>query len=172
MARITVALISLFFIYNYIPKSELRSNDKVRDYLIQYFPQGWGYFTRNPQEEQYDFYKISNKSLVKIDFHNGKLLKNFLGISRSQRLINYEYTFLLSRCKKTIVWSYKTEINVDSILSKNAIIVVNYDKKLKYINNKDTVVAVLTKILPFHWELKQEKKSIPTVMCVLQLRND
>ncbi len=172
MAKIFTLLLFFVLVYNYIPKSELRDDDSMFLFLSKYYPQGWGYFTRNPLENQYEFYNIKNNKVNKINFNNSNLSENLFGIARNQRMINYEYTFLLTRCKEKINWSYNTELNYDSVIKKNKIINVNYNKKLNFINNNDTIVVVLQKILPFKWEMYQNKNQIPNLMAILVFNNE
>ena len=82
-------------------------------------PQGWGFFTRNPREDQYILHKysVTASSLSQVSIKNTSY-KNLLGLSRYSRRVNMELQRVLyhipdSSYKESINWNNKTLVEKD-----------------------------------------------------------
>lgn len=96
------ALVSSFWILflSYVFKASIPipSNEtfKRKALIFNIIPQGWGFFTRDPRENEIWTYQILDNSILKVTETNGNL-NSFYGASRRNRLINIELGFLVSQ---------------------------------------------------------------------------
>ena len=63
--------------------------------LFNFFPQGWGFFTRNPREEELILYRIEKDTTVRFTQTNSSS-SSYFGLSRKNRLINIEASIVVS----------------------------------------------------------------------------
>jgi antimicrobial peptide system SdpA family protein len=85
----------------------IRSHNST-DYHIKYemkknltflWPQGWGFFTRDPQEAIISAYKLENGELTMLTVKNSSL-ENYLGFSRNTRFVTRELATILGSLPK------------------------------------------------------------------------
>ncbi|MEZ0184129.1 SdpA family antimicrobial peptide system protein [Flavobacterium oncorhynchi] len=88
----------IFLSYIFKASIPIPSNDsyKYKATIFNIIPQGWGFFTRDPRENEVWTYKILNNSVEKISQTNGNL-NNLYGASRKNRFIGVELSFLISQ---------------------------------------------------------------------------
>ena len=48
-----------FFILISALKSQLLLNEKTKETLVKIFPEGWGFFTKNPKDPEYKIYIVA-----------------------------------------------------------------------------------------------------------------
>ncbi|UII26200.1 SdpA family antimicrobial peptide system protein [Fulvivirga maritima] len=66
----------------------------VKKLSMSMFPQGWGFFTRNPQEGITEAYAIENNTLKNITIKNASA-QNLFGFSRNARFVSIDVAILL-----------------------------------------------------------------------------
>ncbi|WP_294302530.1 SdpA family antimicrobial peptide system protein [uncultured Chryseobacterium sp.] len=148
---IILFLYVIFFLF----KNSIGYNIKSSNFLtISFFskisPQGWGFFTKNPREENVYIYSIHNGQL-KSEITQNSSYKNFFGISKKSRMIGFEVSMILGQLKNT-KWSKYTQnfntLPLQQIDSKN----LHYLKNGKYILIKE-------KVPPYTWRNNIKNKT-------------
>jgi antimicrobial peptide system SdpA family protein len=138
----TIYLLILIITFNSL-KYNIASDFYVKKYLGIFIPQGWGFFTRNPREEQFNFYKYNNNSFKKVDVATSSI-SNFLGLSRSGRFRSRELSILLEKANKdSLLW--KKYQSIDSFIIKTTIC------KKNEILLIDTGVYRIERLEPLPW---------------------
>jgi len=124
-------------------------------------PQGWGFFTKSPREDNVYIYSITDNKISNIMPPNSHY-SNFFGLSRKSRMIGFEISHILVQLKNQ-KWSnfygnfnqnLKEPIKVDN--SK-----LHYLKKGKYLLIKE-------KVPPYLWRnyVKNNLKEAIYVECI------
>lgn len=78
---------------------------KVKEQVNMIFPEGWGFFTKNPRDLLIEVYMIDNGELKPVSMAN-HTFSNFLGLSRKTRVIGYEASAIANKVHKR---AWKTE---------------------------------------------------------------
>ncbi|MFH6993129.1 SdpA family antimicrobial peptide system protein [Flavobacterium sp. FlaQc-48] len=88
----------IFLSYIFEASIPIPSNEtfKRKATFFNIIPQGWGFFTRDPRENEIWTYQILNNTAIKVTQTNGNL-NNFYGASRKNRLISIELGLLVSQ---------------------------------------------------------------------------
>lgn len=127
---------------------------KIISYL---FPQGWGFFTKDPKEVTIDIYQLEGKSLKLISINNFST-QNLFGFSRAARYVGYEFGNLGKHIPNT---AYKNEIGsvCKSYPNKTTIVKIPFVPKLFHINKEYVVYQY--KIVPFAWINQNQEQYKP-----------
>jgi len=74
------------------------------------FPQGWGFFTKNPREPKYHLYEVLENGIKQVDYSITSS-ENFYGFSRRGNRISIELSRIMSVLPESSKWtnSIKTE---------------------------------------------------------------
>ena len=149
-----VALACLVFFSSF--EEQIVLNAKTKRTLNLIFPEGWGFFTKNPREPQLKVFQLIENDTVPIDMSNHSS-KNYFGFSRKARLISYEASIIVNDVKKD-KW---TETTFGKIHSKSIDTIHIYEKKyFKHIKNGNYIFA-LFKPLPYAWANQKQEKHNP-----------
>lgn len=90
--------------------------------LFNFVPQGWGFFTRDPREDELILFEIKNNSIERFTKTNSAI-SSFFGVSRKNRLINVESGILLPEIEDSLWKSMKgRELILDKTLKTDTII--------------------------------------------------
>lgn len=74
---------------------------------VQFFPQGYAFFTRNPREPHINIYEVfKDDSLVQINEKASLSAQNLFGLSRKNRRLNIEFQEVIS---KILLWENSFE---------------------------------------------------------------
>lgn len=151
-----VYIIILLITFNSL-KYNVASNYQLKKYFGAFIPQGWGFFTRNPREEQLNFskYNYKDNTFTKIDIYTGSA-KHLFGLSRAGRFKGRELIIILEKAKKDSL-DWKKTNNIDSFLVKQVFC------------NKEEVSIIDTGIycierfepIPWAWSSVQTQQDIP-----------
>lgn len=95
-----------------IPFNPLNLSYNEKTSIFTLIPQGWGFFTRNPREDEPYIYKKVGKDWIKVSNSNSDV-GYFFGASRKGRKINFEAYSLLSQIKDSLAWK-KADIVIAS----------------------------------------------------------
>jgi antimicrobial peptide system SdpA family protein len=127
---------------------------------IQYFfPQGWGFFTKDPKEALLDIYQLENNSLNKIELKNFSSA-NYWGLSRKSRIEGYEVSMILSTVGKT---KWKDTVGLassDKPYLPDSAITVKTNQPFKYFDNGE-YLFLLRKPIPYEWAGRNQEKFAP-----------
>ena len=143
---------------NSIPYNLITGNLKKIKFISTVSPQGWGFFTKSPREDNVYIYSLTN-SLVKSEMQPNNHYSNYFGISKKSRMVGYEVSMILTQLKHE-KWSFfngtfandKKSINVDN-------------SNLHFLKN-GKYALVKEKITPYLWrKLSTPKKEIIYVVC-------
>jgi len=129
-------LICFIIYYSHLDISIVNNNNILSSTLRDFIPQGWGFFTRNCKEYQFDYYLNGHK----IDLNIGNV-KDLLGIKRTARYKARELSFLTSLSTDKINWRN----NLDSC----ELYSISVDKYK--INSIDTGIYTIVKFKPIPW---------------------
>jgi len=128
-ATIFIVLFFIFIVFISSLKSTVFDVPFIRKYNISLVsPQGWGFFTRNPRENQFALYLIEGKDKKLVTFKNAST-SNLLGFSRLSRRINLEFQRILIKVNDTL-WVDKEQKSTLKVKRDNHFI---YLKKGHYI---------------------------------------
>lgn len=147
-------------------KSQLILTENHKEFINKIFPQGWGFFTKEPQSFELAIYKINSGKLEKIQTLN-QSFENRLGFSRSSRMIGYEMSEIASKIK-TSDWINNTDGNIHSSL-KNKTIVIKSDYKFIHFH-KGTYLMKLYKPIPYAWSKQNQEKYNPFATAKIQIK--
>lgn len=132
-------------------------NYNTQKTMFYLFPQGWGFFTKDPKEVTIDVYQLEGKALKLISMNNFSA-QNLFGFSRKARYVGYEFGKLEQSIPKT---AYKNEIgSIGKIYpNKSTIIKIPFIPKF-YPLNKEYIVYQY-KIVPFEWINQDQEQYRP-----------
>ncbi|CAM2829512.1 SdpA family antimicrobial peptide system protein [Corynebacterium propinquum] len=160
---LSIWMISVFFlcmvvILSLLPYSPVRSSVSFieKEKLTAIVPQGWGFFTKDPQEERLNFYKLgSDRKWLADDVANASST-NYFGASRRSRLRGLELAKLLTHVGGPKSENWKTCLStsrddcLNSVKDKNPI-EVNNDYPIKTICGP----SLITQQKPNPWAYSQ-----------------
>lgn len=86
-----------------IPSTPIAVKKAIKDFAQNLFPEGWAFFTINPQKERYYFYKINNDSLELLNLRSSDF-RNFFGLSRRIRLVGIESAIIIQQVEEKNKW--------------------------------------------------------------------
>lgn len=145
-----ILLISIIILSIYIPSNTFQlSSSNLNDLLVKIFPQGWAFFTKNPQEESFDYY-IYEKGLIK----KFDLIKNrfddYLGFKREKREFISKLVSTVSGIDKNKwIKINQNKILITNISSDDNIFVIKNDILNSICNKK--IIFIKKKPIPWTW---------------------
>ncbi|MDC8101450.1 SdpA family antimicrobial peptide system protein [Chryseobacterium rhizosphaerae] len=138
-------------------KSQVVLGEKLKMQINTLFPEGWSFFTRDPQEPLLEAYKIENNKLLDIPLSNSSK-ENLFGFSRKSRVQGFEASIIISDVPSKL-WIEDTGNNYEKHISDRA-----FSIRLKKSNNyfkKGLYLFVLKKPIPWAWANKNQEKFTP-----------
>ncbi len=145
-----------FLIFFSSLKEQIVLSKEAQKIISTIFPEGWSFFTKNPQDQTLVVYQIIEGDLIlkTVDNHNSK---NMFGLSRYSRIISYEASMLANEAMK-LVWK-------QDIMGNLKTLDFNQSNNIKVANNRHlidgTFLLVLYKPIPYAWSKAQQGKNIP-----------
>lgn len=132
--------------------STISDDFKFRMNLKSIFPQGWGFFTRDPREADLILYEYQNKTWKKSTSFPYSAPKNLFGITRGARAMSTEIPLLLNQLEVPF-WDtcyVDPKICMESyLLTKTKVTSVTLDFSQPII--KDTICIVMVDPIPWAW---------------------
>lgn len=131
---------SLMYIiyYSHLSDSIVGNQGMLSKIARDFTPQGWGFFTRNCKEYQFDYYR--NGNLINIDIGN---FSDLFGLKRISRFKARELMFLTSVDKHFLKWNE----NIDSCIK----FIVKVPKYKLYSIDTGNYTIVRYKPIPWAW---------------------
>ncbi|PJJ48051.1 SdpA family antimicrobial peptide system protein [Hymenobacter chitinivorans] len=108
-------------------------------------PEGWGFFTKNPQEDIVDIYLVDNKNLHRVVYQSGSY-HNVFGLSRKYRRLEAEREILQSQITKD-KWTYTKPVSASDIRQHTTIVSATAAVR----NLRGTYLLCKTKRIPWAW---------------------
>lgn len=141
------------------------NTNKTISYL---FPQGWGFFTKDPKEVAIDVYQLEGETLKLISVNNFSV-QNLLGLSREARYIGFEFGRLGQYIPKTI---YKNETGDVSKIYPSTTTIVKIPFLPKFYPIGKEFVVYQYKIVPFAWINQNQEQYRPYLVARIKLEYD
>ena len=121
------------------------------------FPEGWGFFTKNPRDLHLEIYKIEAGNIKSISICNHSL-SNFLGLSRKSRVIGYEASMLANKVKKE-QWKDSDGTSLEKFVYES-IIEIQSISNFKYFTEGDYIIKLYEPI-PYAWVKENQEEFNP-----------
>lgn len=138
-------------------KEQIVVNEKLKKQVSTFFPEGWGFFTKNPRDLQLEVYKIENKKLNKINMSNHSAF-NYFGLSRKARVIGYESSIIANEVDKKN-WK-KNETKNMTFFMNDSSIVIQQKKGFKFLVPGEYMFKMYEPI-PYAWSKKNQENNNP-----------
>ena len=138
-------------------KEQVVVSRKIKKYVGTFFPEGWGFFTKNPRDLQFEVYKIENKKVSRIDMSNHSAF-NYFGLSRKARVIGYESSVIANEIDKK-KWK-KNEVKDISGFINDSSAVISQKKEFKFLIPGEYIFKMYEPI-PYAWAKKNQEKNNP-----------
>lgn len=175
IACIKVAIIS-FWIFvigivagTYLPHNPFTPTGKTKIYLKSILPEGWGFFTRDPQEPAYYlFSKIDGKWQSVLRSPNAAS-DNLLGLQRNSRAQGYEYGRFLSQISTdSAVWGKCKNLTLSECLNQNEDF---KSVEVKNVIENPTLCGDIWVVMrrPIPWAWYKDKKNINMPMRFIRI---
>ena len=163
-----LSLTFLFVIFiNSIGYNLLTFNKKWSFELQFLFPQGWGFFTKDPREDQTTIYKEENNSLKELDLKNGAP-NSWLGMTRKNRIMLIELIQIINQVDssnwKGIDSKEKMKAFTDTT---KAIEVINFVNNAQLEGN---FFVIKQKPVPWSWRANKNNLFMPAKGIKLKLK--
>lgn len=147
-------------------KSQLILNDSSKEFISKVFPQGWGFFTKDPQDFELSIYRIKNNKLEPIKMSN-QSLKNYFGFSRSARIIGYEMSTVVKELT-TNNWIKNANGNIYSHLNDSTINIKS-THLFKYLTTGEYLIK-LYKPIPYAWAQQNQENYNPFSIAKIKIK--
>ncbi|MCS3553160.1 MULTISPECIES: SdpA family antimicrobial peptide system protein [unclassified Sphingobacterium] len=148
--------VMVFLIFFSSLKEQLVLSKKTQKIISTFFPEGWSFFTKNPQTQSLAVYQIIDGNLVlkTVNNHNSQ---NMYGLSRYSRIIGFEASMLANEAMK-LVWK-------QDVMGHLRKLDLNKLYKIEVMNNRHltngTFLLVLYKPVPYAWAKAEQFNNIP-----------
>ncbi|RKR05125.1 antimicrobial peptide system SdpA family protein [Flavobacterium sp. 90] len=157
------AVLVFFILFSNNPSYPILSHNtkKAFSYL---FPQGWGFFTKDPKEVTIDVYQMEKKNMKLVTINNFSS-QNLFGLSREARYIGYELGKLEQYIPK------KAYVNKLGFVGKtypgiSTVVKIPFIPKF-YSLDKEYVIFQY-KIVPFSWINKNQEQYKPYLVAKIK----
>lgn len=153
-------IILFYLIYSSAIKDDVVFENKENKEIFRaFFPEAWGFFTKSPNDDLLDIYKInSDLTLEKITINNSSF-KNYIGLSRKARIIGYQSSILLSAIYvDSLKW--KDSAGSYNFFIPETMFSVVRNESLTYFP-KGNYILIKYKPLPWAWFAENQNKFKP-----------
>lgn len=138
---------------------------KVKEQVNMIFPEGWGFFTKNPRDLLIEVYEVDNGKLKPISMAN-QTFSNFLGLSRKSRVIGYEASALANKVKKSD-WTTKQTKPLEAFIDGDAIEVKGEAGFAHFTQGE--YLFKLYKPVPYAWSKMNQNKYNPYTIAKIRI---
>ena len=154
-----ITLMIIFILCIYLPKNTIMYVSNLKGDIVKILPQGWAFFTRNPQEEDLEYHLINNNSIAKYDFI-GNRIEDYFGFKREKRafIAKMSFSALNIEDKKWKYESYNKVLYFKNISSDIMIHKVNEEILNPLCNKK--VLFIKKKPTPWAWRNFKDSSQI------------
>ena len=136
-----LALISLA-----VQSNTISSAGPGKHFFTAIAPQGWGFFTRSPKDDNVDIYLLKNSAVKLVSYPNASY-RNYFGGSRKSRTIGMEISVILGKLK-TVPWD---TVTVNTPVLDTTKVVHHIDSKWLFYLSKGEYLLVKKPIVPWAW---------------------
>ena len=157
-------VLSYFIFVSSIKESIILSIDTKKTF--QYiFPEGWGFFTKEPKEGLVDIYQVDKNDIKELSIKNTNL-DNYIGLSRAARIKSYELSMIISNISANN-WKDDKLYNFKKHISDTA-----YDIKPKnnfQYFNKGEFLLVQRSPVPWAWASSNQSLYVPVKVLKIKI---
>ncbi|WP_414649023.1 SdpA family antimicrobial peptide system protein [Chitinophaga sp.] len=123
------------------------------------FPEGWGFFTKDPKESLVDIYCINEQdsTLNELDLSNTSR-RNCLGLSREARMRGYEMSMLVSQLSQQC-WTKDTTLDIRTHLMDSGY-VLKTPNRFQYMTSGLFLLKMRPPV-PWAWSSMDQEKYTP-----------
>lgn len=126
-----------------------------------FFPQGWGFFTKSPQEDLFSFYELNKNEVKKITLSNASST-NFFGLSKKARLAFAETGEVLGKINvKESDWYNSKGLKMDVFINLPIHDTIVVDNKNIFLHKNKVYLILKHNTIPFSWSEMQQKQNMP-----------
>ena len=140
--------------------------------VLDLIPQGWSFFTRDPQESQLQLYKILDDGELKKIQHYHSHYSNFFGMKRDMSRLMAELTVVFREIDRSCFYDCKSN-NQYSIVNPNCFAL---QAEIYHIKNKFSspllcgqYLLTSQKIIPWAWTNKRKNVLMPNKSLVIKI---
>lgn len=120
-----------------------------KDVIRSFFPQGWGFFTRNPREPKYKLYELTESNAPLLVNFKITSQENLFGFSRKGSRICMEMIRIQNKLPNTSEWT-TSKLDIDQFNSDNFDLIEIDQKELFYIEPGKYIIKEYY-ITPWNW---------------------
>lgn len=146
-------------------KEQVFVNKNIQKQLNVVFPEGWGFFTKNPRDLIMQVYSIENDTINYISMSTHSRL-SILGISREPRVIGYEASIIANEIPKSF-WKDNTSYNLMNHINDSILIIEK--NNFKHFKKGDYLFKLYKKI-PYAWSKKNQEEFNPFKISRIQIK--
>lgn len=128
-------------------------------------PQGWGFFTKDPKEENFYLYKVENGKIENFNIMNFSK-EYYFGLSRTPRIISIDVAFLTEKLQN----KWHKNISMDSI-SRIKPIDIKKNDSLTALPLGVYIIEV-KKIVPLEWFNDNQNDFVPNEKVIFRLNEN
>ncbi|MCZ8228794.1 SdpA family antimicrobial peptide system protein [Flavobacterium sp.] len=176
MKRILVTFfwfLLIFIIFISSIKENIVSNEiSIKRNINALFPEGWGFFTRNPLEDEVYIYKYDNNNkIIPIKLLN-QSVENLFGFSRNSRLLSYDLSNIIELIPKDAHWETVSTQNLQlNNFDDSKSIKIIKNNRIKLMENGKYIIMIRKKI-PYTWINSGQEKFIKNSLININLINE
>jgi len=135
------------------------------------FPQGWGFFTRNPREAHFEIYEIAKESgNISQLLHKNTSFKNLCGLSRNNRYIGYELSKLIGYIPKA-AWKNRAGFVLTENLPDTTY-TLEVNELLQTFDSDREYLFVQFKPIPYAWASQNQEQHRPYLAARIKIKKD
>lgn len=160
----------LFYLFGlaHLEFSSTAMSFDVKKNLNFLLPQGWGFFTKNPQEVYVLVYEISDyvdRPLRNLTIQN-TAKENLYGLSRNSRFVGYEISKILGNVPRE-AWGNGTGLVKDYL--SDTTFFIKIDQPLFTFDLEKEYILVQYKPVPYAWATNDQEKHRPFLAAKIML---
>ncbi|MCY4162584.1 MAG: SdpA family antimicrobial peptide system protein [Flavobacteriaceae bacterium] len=159
MKRLTLVIWLFAGVFVFIAsfKHQIILGKSVKRQINYVFPEGWGFFTKDPRSLMMNIYRIEKGNINEINVSNHSW-SNSLGFSRRARIIGFEASMIVSDIPKKL-WIEDKSKNIKSHIY-DSVLIVKSNPYYKHITKGDFIFMIYKQI-PYAWVNKSQEKFKP-----------
>jgi antimicrobial peptide system SdpA family protein len=146
-------------------KAQIILDNKIQKQINYIFPEGWGFFTKNPRDLLMDVYRIEDHGITRVDMSNHSWSNKF-GLSRKVRVIGYESSIIIAEIPNYF-WKEGT-LNNAFIHVKDSTLTVKSPKHFNHLTNGEYLFKIYKQI-PYAWAKKGQEQYTPSKFAKIRI---
>lgn len=170
---ITVAAISFWAVVIWLtllsalPYNPISLNFSTELSLKLMMPEGWGFFSRNPREQDLLIYKKQNSEWKSV-LNPLTSSENWFGFSRDARSLSVEAAMLLDGVDKSN-WIQCEDKYFQSCISEKNVSITELTNESPHPVICDTICMILTEPVPWAWSKDMHHSGMPSKILYLKI---